>query len=281
MLSDLHRPPSITGAGEQPPPDGERSAPETASVVSVSAETISPGGRELISRRAFGRLKGWAPSYIVKLVHQGVLSVFSRCASCGSEVNSRSERCEHCGALTTAVNWKRGGIDPALAELELRRARDPGKDATRERWAEHRAGGSEAGPGRLVAEGPRDQASGGEMENEPDLLGAGADGAVIDLERATFAQARAHRERTEARLKELQLQEQLGNLVRADLVRQEQMRAARRVRDGVMAVPGHICYELAAESDPARVLIKLESELGAALRMIGEQLEGDAEASGS
>lgn len=227
-------------------------------------------------------MKGWAPSYIVKLVQQGVLSVFSRCASCEGEVNSRSERCEHCGALTAGVNWKRGGIDPAVAELELRRARDPGKDATRERWAEHRVGGSDARPAALVAGGRADQASGREMENELDLLAGGADdGNVIDLERATFAQARAHRERTEARLKQLQLEEQLGNLVRADLVRQEQMRAARRVRDGIMAVPGHICYELAAESDPARVLIKLESELGAALRMIGQQLEGDTEVSES
>lgn len=257
----------------------------------VSAETDAhEPPRALVSRRAYAKRIGWAPSVIIELVQKGWLSVFAPCTGCGAQVNSTRQSCDRCGRSADDIDWRRGKIDPEVADRELEHSRDHQKDYVRRRWEQRRARNRQAGqqsasaalPAALVAGGvPRNQASGREAEKTPDLLGAGGDDAQGDLERASFAQARERRERAEARLKELQLEEALGNLVRADLARQEQMRAARRVRDGVMAVPGHICYELAAEADPARVLIKLESELGAALRMIGQQLEGDTEGSGS
>lgn len=251
---------AITGAGEHRPPG----AP-------VSAETAAPGARELVSRREFARRKGWAPSYVVKLTQLGTLSLSAACPACDHLVNSRAQACDHCGASLAGVDWKRGRIDPQLAERELRDARDPDKDATRDRHATHRTEASP--PGDRGA----DRASGGEKETAGDLFDASgssdpAGTAELDLERATYAQARTQRERLEAQLKQLQLEEQQGKLVRADVVQQQQLAIARLVRDTLLALPPRVQHALAVERDPLRVGAKLEEEIRALLEKLSAQI---------
>lgn len=158
-----------------------------------------------------------------------------------------------------------GRIDEAEARAAIAAASDPSREYMRDVNAEQRRR-------------HRPTAVSGETI-EPGVRMPGI--AAPESSNSSYHRAKAAVTAIDARIKKLTLDEMERRLVRADLVRQEQITVARRVRDMVMAVPGQICHVLAAESDPARVLIKLESELGAALRMIGQQLEGDTEGPGS
>lgn len=73
--------------------------------------------------------------------------------------------------------------------------------------------------------------------------------------------SRARREEAEAQLAELRLQEQQGQLVRADAVRSETARLAAALRESLLQLPARLSPVLAAETDAAKLHDLLQLEL--------------------
>lgn len=76
---------------------------------------------------------------------------------------------------------------------------------------------------------------------------------------------RARRERADADLKEMELQERLGQLVRADAVREALASQLGQVRESLLQMPARLAPMLAAEPDQARMQTLLDGELRAVL----------------
>lgn len=68
----------------------------------------------------------------------------------------------------------------------------------------------------------------------------------------SYFAARARREEAEAKMAELKLQEQLGELVDAASVRTETARLAATLRESLMQLADRLAPVLAAEADPAK-----------------------------
>lgn len=82
--------------------------------------------------------------------------------------------------------------------------------------------------------------------------------------------SRARREKAEADMAELKLQEQLGDLVRASDVRSTVARRAAGLREALMQIPARLSAVLAAELDPAKVHDHLHLELRQVLEQLTE-----------
>ena len=88
-----------------------------------------------------------------------------------------------------------------------------------------------------------------------------------------FAQARTVHEHYRARLAKLDYEERVGQLVRADEVRETAFNTYRQFRDRMLTIPDRIAAELAAETDAARAHQLLAGEIRNAL---GEFTDGAA-----
>lgn len=233
-------------------------------------------GPELISRREWARRRGWAPSYAVKLCQQGVVSVIAACG-CGEPVTSKQGVCPACGSSTAGVDFGRGRIDPALAEQELERYRDPAKDYTRERWAAHRGQGPGTAPGVQAALDTSPRGAGDERAapaGQPPAGGTapGAGGQIM-----SYADAKTQREYHQAQLAQIEYLERVGRLVSVEAVERAAFREGRVVRDSLMAIPDRLSAMLAAESDPARVHELLSAEI----RQVLHELSSGSDTTGT
>lgn len=203
----------------------------------TESEQQGENGRQLISRRAFARLKNWAPSYVVKLCQQGVLTVFIDCPACGSTCNTRAAHCTCGEAIANAVDTSRGKVDAALAELELERHKHPEKAHVTARHAEARGESPPAAP-------PAD----GQLPLEDDNV-------------VSYAQSKAKREEFQAKLAELDYMKRIGSLGDLDAMGREAFKVARQVRDSLFTMPDRLAPILAAEREVASVHALLLEEI--------------------
>jgi len=88
----------------------------------------------------------------------------------------------------------------------------------------------------------------------------------------TLADAERQDKVYKARLSQLKYLEQAGNLVEVDKVQRQAFENGRKIRDALMSLPTRLAHELAAETDPHKLEIRLTRELTDALdRIIGEK----------
>jgi hypothetical protein len=87
----------------------------------------------------------------------------------------------------------------------------------------------------------------------------------------TYASSRALRESFQAKIKRLEYEELVGELVRVEVVQAAWFKLARRARDLLLAIPDRLAPILAAITEPAEVQRKLTDEL----RRVCEQLSGE------
>lgn len=75
-----------------------------------------------------------------------------------------------------------------------------------------------------------------------------------------------------ARLAQLKYEEQSGQLIKADEVKKRAFEVARKVRDSILSVPSRVAHELAAETDPHTVEIKLNKFLVESLERVSQDI---------
>ena len=188
---------------------------------------------QFVKKADYARMHGWHRSYVNKLQREGRVVL--------SDDGTR-------------VDW--AATDRLIGDTS-----DPSKLGVMDRWSEHRQerdGG--AGQTRTAtatessADGPKGSSSGSS---------SGTSG---------FHHWREHRE-MEAALKarhERELRE--GTLVEASAVLDATDRLARHVRDRMLMVPGRIHLQVAAESDPAKVLQMLEQAVRECVSKLAAQV---------
>ena len=82
----------------------------------------------------------------------------------------------------------------------------------------------------------------------------------------SYAQARAERERYNAKLARLKYEREKGTLVDAAEVKKAAFESARIVRDRLLMIPDRISAEIAAMSDARKIETLLENEIRSALK---------------
>ena len=205
-------------------------------------------GERYITRREFARRKNWAPSHVVGLCQQGKLSLWVQCPGCGSTCNANAQACDACNhAIAGVVDTKKARIDSQLADAELERAKHPEKAHVAARWADAR------GDATTATAAPGDELP---LDDEP--RGAGANVA-------SYAQAKADRERYAALQAQLDYERKAGQLGDLEAMRREAFAAARQVRDSLTALPDRLAPVLAAERDVAIVHAALLAEINRVL----------------
>jgi len=156
------------------------------------------------------------------------------------------------GRLARAVSRDSAGrprIDPAIADREWDENVDPA--ARRER-----------------------KAGGRPLRTEPGLYGEDVSAAPSrprDPNLPSYTDSRAIRELYQARLARLEYERQAGNLVDADGVRVEAYKAARALRDALLAFPARISARLASETTEHGVRELLVEEITLALQELSDQ----------
>ncbi len=202
--------------------------------------------RELISRRAYAKRRGWVPSTVVELCQAGKIPLFIGCPGCGSTRNIADQVCECGQAIAGHVDTRKAKIDPALADRTLQAARDPARAYVAERHAAARDGGE----GELSLEQPAAaEPSGYARFKEREM--------ELRVERA-----------------EMDLAKERGELGRLADMRREATTIARQVRDALTNIPDRLAAVLAAERDEAQVHYLLLKELTAALDELHRKLGG-------
>ena len=91
------------------------------------------------------------------------------------------------------------------------------------------------------------------------------DDAIPDLN-----ESRARREHYQAELAKLQVSQQRRELVAAEEVKAEAFKAARSVRDALMALPDRLAAQLAGTTDARQCHTLLSEELRVALRSLAD-----------
>lgn len=86
-----------------------------------------------------------------------------------------------------------------------------------------------------------------------------------------YAEARAVREVFAARLARLEFEVKNASLVSADQIKVEIFKKARQVRDRMLAIPGRVGAQLAAEADTRVIRRILEQEIRKALEALGDE----------
>jgi hypothetical protein len=132
--------------------------------------------------------------------------------------------------------------------------------------------------GSAPAEGDLGGGVGGGAPAEGDLGGGGGGGETAAAGRGAkddpfgYQQARARREEIERALKQLDLLERRGALVRASEVERAAAETARQVRNAVLAIPDRLAPVL-DPSNPGRAHKLLTDELQKALRELTDGLD--------
>lgn len=155
------------------------------------------------------------------------------------------------GRLKRAVTRDREGnprIDPAIADVEWDENVDP--SARRERHAGGRPRQSETGLfGQVERPAPA-------RPSDPSL--------------PSYTDSRAIRELFQAKLARLEYARESGNMVDADGVRVEAYKAARSLRDALLAFPSRISARLAAETSEHAVRELLVEEISLVLQELSD-----------
>jgi hypothetical protein len=86
----------------------------------------------------------------------------------------------------------------------------------------------------------------------------------------TIAESRQLREAYLAELSKLEFDEKSGKLTEVEKVKRDAFKLARVVRDAMLNIPDRVAHELAHDSDPARVHIRLTEEIRFALMALQE-----------
>jgi len=84
----------------------------------------------------------------------------------------------------------------------------------------------------------------------------------------TYASERAKRERYNAELARMQVEERQGLLLPVAIIKEQAITTARAVRNALLDMPTRISVDLAAETDP----LKVENMLTAEIRTVLEEL---------
>ena len=102
---------------------------------------------------------------------------------------------------------------------------------------------------------------------EPPAPGAedGAEGTVTIHDGMNLTEAKTAKEIYNARLARAEYEEQIGKLVPIETVKADAFKLARTVRDGLLNLPDRVAHELAHETDPSAVHMRLSSEIRAVL----------------
>ena len=88
---------------------------------------------------------------------------------------------------------------------------------------------------------------------------------------------REQREAAEAQLKEIELEQALGNLIDADDARRVEFETARAVRDALLSLPDRLAPLLAAATSADECHRLLDVEIRAALTQVAERLTQQTE----
>lgn len=98
------------------------------------------------------------------------------------------------------------------------------------------------------------------------FVSAGPDGS----ERISIAEAERREKVWKSKIAELKAKQAAGELIEKVKVDDFLFDKARKVRDAILGVPSRICAELAAETDPHQLEVKLTSELVKALEELAD-----------
>ncbi|MFM0355469.1 hypothetical protein PQR12_18420 [Paraburkholderia nemoris] len=202
---------------------------------------------QFVKKAEYARMHGWHRSYVNKLQREG------RVVLSGDG---------------TRVDW--AATDRLIGETS-----DPSKLGVADRWSEHRQErDGDVGQATIAT---ATQPS----PDRPKGSSSGSSGSTLGGSTGGFHHWREQREK-EAALKarhERELRE--GTLVEASAVRDVTERLARHVRDRMLMVPGRIHLQVAAESDPARVLQMLELEVRECVSKLASHMAGMANTAGA
>lgn len=194
----------------------------------------------IVTKSEYATLRGWAPSYVSKLLRQGKIAEL-------------------------ADGEHKGKIDSEDADRRLAEARDPSKDAVRRHWRDKKVGHPPDTLNLLP------QVGGGAPKTSSDVPRSRSESG----EDSYYAH-KSKREKFEAQLAELRYLEEIGKLVAADDVEREIERLARSVRDAQLNIADRLAPILAAETDPARVHTLIAEEIRASHNELSRRLERGA-----
>lgn len=134
--------------------------------------------------------------------------------------------------------------------------------------------GSRGSPRRDADPAPQVQlATSGRPDDAPDQQAPAAD---APMRGPSYAQSRAVREAYQARLAKLDFEQKSGKLVEVDKVKASAFKTARTVRDGLLNLPDRVAAELAHETDPAAVHLRLTKEIRIVLEALANPAAGIA-----
>ncbi len=91
-----------------------------------------------------------------------------------------------------------------------------------------------------------------------------------------YLEARADKERAQAKRAELDYLERVGELVSVTQVREQEFAVFRKLRDNLIAIGDRLAPRLAAETDPVRVQHMISEEIRKALHELSRALGVDA-----
>lgn len=183
--------------------------------------------RELISRRAYAKHRGWVPSTVVELAQAGKIPLFVGCPACGAICNVTLPACECGEAIAGQVDTRKARINPAIADRVLDAARHPEKQHVAARHA--------------AARGDDDQVNGEQLPLE---AGDNVTG---------FAHWKARSEQAKAETAELELQRKRGELGSLHDMNRAGHAIGRQMREALTGIPDRLAPVLAAEREEARV----------------------------
>lgn len=179
--------------------------------------------RELISGRAYSRRRHVHHSTVQAAIESGRISTFG------------------------------GLIDPELADREWAERTDPStpRNSVIGNPKRRRKKGEPAMPMDLDRAQDRELDARGQEGRS-----SGGNGSASD-----YAEARARREGCLARMAELELEERLGNLVQASLVRKQAFESAQKTRTQLTGIPERVAHILATMPDAHEIQVLLEDEI--------------------
>lgn len=107
--------------------------------------------------------------------------------------------------------------------------------------------------------------------------GTGQQGGTSDSKNATYMQAKTADMVYTAKTAQLEYEERIGKLMRADEIRSYQAGKIASLREAFLQIPSRLVPVLAAETDPARIHVLLEDEIVRAMALVsGEMTNGRA-----
>jgi len=248
---------------------------------------------EWISLREFARRREVSLAAVQKAIESGRVRAVTR------DGNGRLTSIEFCAAMR---EWN-GNTDPAqaarsgkilggdglspspIAELGRNQVEETatssgiGADAARQIHANTSAGRLPFDPdpvAKAAAPAPRIDASTSTTEAKTGRDNEAQESVGADKDPHGYYEARADRERAQAKRAELDYLERVGSLVSLSEVREEEFAIFRKFRDNIMAIGTRLAPRLAAETDPLRIQHLFDEEIRRALNELSRALGVDA-----